>query len=188
MANFSLWTANQMLAHQEEILTLTPPVDQGGVRLQLVAVHLSQAGHRTHIPNHEHQLGMLHHVHPILTRIAAHQRGMRRLGHQIHMRMVGVHQRGMLARGHQTHMRQVRMRARSVRVGHLHGVVQLLEGMRAGGRPQGGRLLVMLQVIGIVVRGSRLQIRVLGEMLPVRMVGGVRVPLQLQVGILEEVG
>ena len=177
-----------MLAPQEEILTLTPRVDQGGVRLQLVAVHLSQAGHRTHIPNHERQLGMLHHVHPIRTRTAAHQRGMRRLGHQIRMRMAGVRQRGTLARGHQTHMRPVRIRARSVRVRDLHGVVQLLEGMRAGGRRQGGGLLVMLRVIGIVVRGSRLQTRVLGEMLPMRMVGGVRVQLQLKVGIVEEIG
>jgi hypothetical protein len=178
-----------MLAQEEETPTLTRRVDQGGVLLQPVAARLSQAELQTHMPpNHEHQPGMLRHVHPILTRIAVHQHGMHRLGHQIRMRMVGVLQRGTLARGHPTHMRRVRMRARSALVRDLHGVVQLLEGMRAGGRRLGGRRR-QLGVIGIVARGSLLRIRVLGETPPMRMVGGVvQVQLQLQAGMPEEVG
>ena len=189
MVNFYPWTKNHpMLVREEETLTLTRRVDQDGVHLQPVAGHLSQAGHRTHIPpTHEHQRGMLPHVHPILTGIAAHQRGMRHLGHQTRMRMAGVHQRGTLARGRPTHMRRVRTRARSARVRDLHGVVRLLEGMRLDGRRLGGRRRRRLRVIGIV-RG-KLRIRVLGGMLPMRMVGGVvQVQLQLQAGILEEVG
>lgn len=178
-----------MLAQEEETPTLTRRVAQGGVLLRPVGAHLLQAGLRTHMPPiHEHQPGMLRHVRPILTRIAAHQHGMHRLGHQIRMRMAGVLQRGTLARGHPTHMRRVRMRARSAQVQDLRGVVQLLEGMRAVGRRLGGRRR-RLGVIGIVARGSLLQIRVLGETLPMQMVGGVvQVQLQLQAGMPEEAG
>jgi len=190
MVNFSPWTRNQvMLVLEEETLTLTRRVDQGGVLLQPVAAHLLQAELRTHMqPNHEHQPGTLRHVRPILTRIAAHRHGMHRLGHQIRMRMAGIHQRGTLARGHPTHMRRVRMRARSAQVQDLHGVVQHLEGMQVGGRHLGGRRR-RLGVIGIVARGSLLQIRVLGETLRMRMVDGVvRVQLQLQAGMPEKIG
>ena len=79
------------------MLTLMHRVDQGGVILQPVAAHLSQAKLRTHMPpSHERQAGILRHVCPILKLVAAHQHGVHRLGHQIRMQMADVLQRGRL--------------------------------------------------------------------------------------------
>jgi len=194
MVNSSPWTAdhpNPAIWGHQEAQTLTHRVGRGGVCLRPAAAHLSRRGHQTHTPaTHEHQPGMPPRVHPTLTWIVAHQHGMHHLEHQIRMRMAGARQRGLLVRGRQTRMRRARTQARSARVWALDGVVQLLEGMcPPGGRRLGGRpgLLVILRVIGVPVRGSRVRIRVLGEMLTV---GGVVLlqPQLPQTGIAEEVG